>query len=54
VDRLDYTKGIDLRLLVFEELLREKKIDPRECVLVQVAVPSREQVHAYQALRNEI
>lgn len=54
VDRLDYTKGIDLRLLVFEELLREKRIDPRECVLVQVAVPSREQVHAYQALRNEI
>jgi trehalose 6-phosphate synthase len=54
VDRLDYTKGIDLRLVVFEELLRQKKIDPRDCVLVQVAVPSREQVHAYQALRNEV
>lgn len=54
VDRLDYTKGIDLRLLVFEELLRERRIDPRSCVLVQVAVPSREALPEYQALRNEI
>jgi trehalose 6-phosphate synthase len=54
VDRLDYTKGIDLRLLVFEELLRERRLDPRQCVLVQVAVPSREEVADYQALRNEV
>lgn len=54
VDRLDYTKGIDLRLLVFEELLRERRADPRSCVLVQVAVPSREAVPEYQALRNEV
>ncbi|HEY8492261.1 MAG TPA: trehalose-6-phosphate synthase [Myxococcota bacterium] len=54
VDRLDYTKGIDVRLLVFEELLREKRLDPRECVLVQVAVPSREEVAEYQALRHEV
>jgi trehalose 6-phosphate synthase len=54
VDRLDYTKGIDLRLLVFEELLRERRLDPRQCVLVQVAVPSREAVADYQALRSEV
>jgi trehalose 6-phosphate synthase len=54
VDRLDYTKGIDLRLLVFEELLRERRLDPRSCVLVQVAVPSREAVPEYLALRNEV
>jgi len=54
VDRLDYTKGIDLRLLVFEELLREGRLDPRECVLVQVAVPSREDVSDYRALRREV
>jgi trehalose 6-phosphate synthase len=54
VDRLDYTKGIDVRLLVFEELLREQRLDPRSCVLVQVAVPSREEVHSYQAVRSEV
>jgi trehalose 6-phosphate synthase len=54
VDRLDYTKGIDLRLLVFEELLRERRLDPRHCVLVQVAVPSREALPEYLALRNEV
>jgi trehalose 6-phosphate synthase len=54
VDRLDYTKGIDLRLLVFEELLREQRLDPRACVLVQVAVPSREEVPSYQVVRNEV
>ncbi|MEB2343146.1 MAG: trehalose-6-phosphate synthase [Deltaproteobacteria bacterium] len=54
VDRLDYTKGIDVRLLAFEELLREKRLDPRQCVLVQVAVPSREEVEDYQALRSEV
>jgi trehalose 6-phosphate synthase len=54
VDRLDYTKGIDRRLLVLEELLREKRLDPRSCVLVQVAVPSREEASDYQALRHEV
>jgi trehalose-6-phosphate synthase len=54
VDRLDYTKGIDVRLLVFEELLREQRLDPRQCVLVQVAVPSREEVSDYQTLRSEV
>lgn len=54
VDRLDYTKGIDVRLLVFEELLRERRLDPRDCVLVQVAVPSREEVPDYQALRHDV
>jgi trehalose 6-phosphate synthase/phosphatase len=39
IDRLDYTKGIQRRLMAFERLLRERP-DLREKVrLVQVAVP---------------
>ncbi len=51
VDRLDYTKGIDTRLRAFQELLRSGKSNPKECVFVQVAIPSRERVTEYQELR---
>jgi trehalose 6-phosphate synthase/phosphatase len=51
VDRLDYTKGIPRRLLAFERML-EVHPDLREKVrLVQVAVPSRTNVGAYQDIR---
>jgi trehalose 6-phosphate synthase/phosphatase len=53
VDRLDYTKGIPRRLLAFERLL-ERHPEWRERVrLVQVAVPSREDVDAYQSYRSQ-
>jgi len=52
VDRLDYTKGIPRRLLAYERLL-EVHPDLRERVrLVQVAVPSRTNVEAYQEFRS--
>ncbi len=54
VDRLDYTKGIDVRLKAFTELLEEGAIQPGEAVLVQIATPSRENVEDYQRLRDEI
>lgn len=54
VDRLDYTKGIDIRLRAFGELLRSGRVDKRDCVLVQVAVPTREYVPDYKALRSQI
>jgi trehalose 6-phosphate synthase len=54
VDRLDYTKGIDLRLKAFAGLLEQTKDTPRRFEFVQVAVPSREDVPAYQDLRAEI
>lgn len=54
VDRMDYTKGIDLRLLAYRELLRGKRISPDQCVLVQVAVPSRERVAEYRDLRSRV
>ncbi len=51
VDRLDYTKGIPRRLLAYERML-ETHPDLRERVrLVQVAVPSRTNVEAYQDFR---
>jgi trehalose 6-phosphate synthase len=54
VDRLDYTKGIDLRLTAYRELLRSGRIDPKDTVLVQVAVPSRERVDEYRQLRARV
>jgi trehalose-6-phosphate synthase len=52
VDRLDYTKGIPRRLLSYERML-EAHPELREKVrLVQVAVPSRTNVGAYQDFRS--
>jgi trehalose 6-phosphate synthase len=54
VDRLDYTKGILRRLQAFERLL-ERRPDLRGKVsMVQVAVPSREDVPQYQELREQV
>jgi len=54
VDRLDYTKGIDVRLKAFTELLADGRIKPGEAVFVQIATPSRENVEDYQRIRDEI
>jgi trehalose 6-phosphate synthase len=54
VDRLDYTKGIELRLKAFRELLSDGKLTVPEAVMVQVATPSRERVEHYQALRVKV
>ncbi|MGI5126261.1 alpha,alpha-trehalose-phosphate synthase (UDP-forming) [Pseudonocardia sp. CA-107938] len=52
VDRLDYTKGIDVRLRAFEELLAEDKAG--DTVMIQLATPSRERVEHYQRMRQDI
>ena len=54
VDRLDYTKGIDLRLKAIHELLIEHRLDPRKTAVIQVAVPSREDVQGYDTVRNRV
>ena len=54
VDRLDYTKGIDVRLRAFSELLDERRVNPEDTVLVQLATPSRERVESYIAMREDI
>ena len=53
VDRLDYTKGIDVRLKAFEELLDEGRVGG-DVVFLQIATPSRERVQHYVRLREEI
>ncbi|MCW2592807.1 MAG: trehalose 6-phosphate synthase [Mycobacterium sp.] len=54
VDRLDYTKGINVRLEAFSELLDEGRVDPTDTVLVQLATPSRERVESYIEMREDI
>ncbi|MEM1331382.1 MAG: trehalose-6-phosphate synthase [Planctomycetota bacterium] len=54
VDRLDYTKGIDIRFRSFEEALRRKSVTAENSVLVQIAVPSRADVGEYVNERDEI
>ena len=54
VDRLDYTKGIDLRLKAVRELLTESRLDPAKTAVIQVAVPSREDVLGYLSVRNRV
>ncbi|WP_433785826.1 alpha,alpha-trehalose-phosphate synthase (UDP-forming) [Actinomycetospora sp. CA-101289] len=54
VDRLDYTKGIDVRLRAFAAVLAEGRLDAAETVLIQVATPSRERVEHYAEMRDDI
>lgn len=54
VDRLDYTKGIDIRLRAVDTLLQRSKDSDFRYEFVQVAVPSRQGVPAYQSLRESI
>lgn len=54
VDRLDYTKGIDHRLEAYELLLRSGEVNVNDCVLMQIAAPSREPVREYSEMRTRI
>ena len=54
VDRLDYTKGIDVRLRAFEESLARGDVRTADACMIQVAVPSRGGVDDYAAMRKSI
>ena len=54
VDRLDYTKGIDVRLRAFGELLKEGDPAVQDAVMVQIATPSRERLGSYRRMREQI
>jgi trehalose 6-phosphate synthase/phosphatase len=54
VDRLDYTKGIPLRLTAFERLLVANPALRGTVQLLQVAVPSREHLPSYASLKREV
>ncbi|MDR1293879.1 MAG: trehalose-6-phosphate synthase [Bifidobacteriaceae bacterium] len=53
-DRLDYTKGIRHRLKAFGELVASGDLTVPGAILVQVASPTRDNVVAYQELRDEV
>ena len=54
VERLDYSKGLEERLLGFERFLTEHPEEARQVLYLQVAASSREDVEAYQDLRIRI
>ncbi|KAL2846333.1 glycosyl transferase [Aspergillus pseudodeflectus] len=54
VDRLDYTKGLVQKLQGYEHFLSHHPDLKSNVVLIQVAIPSREDVKEYQDLSNEI
>jgi trehalose 6-phosphate synthase/phosphatase len=54
VDRLDYTKGIPRKLLAMERLLERSPEYRGKVRLLQIAVPSRENVEQYKSLRNDV
>ncbi|HEX6277416.1 MAG TPA: bifunctional alpha,alpha-trehalose-phosphate synthase (UDP-forming)/trehalose-phosphatase, partial [Polyangiaceae bacterium] len=54
VDRLDYTKGITRKFLAVELLLERRPEYRGKFRLLQIAVPSRENVSAYRELKREI
>lgn len=54
VDRLDYTKGIPERLAAFRHLLECHPELHRKMALIQVVVPSREDIPKYGELKAQI
>ncbi len=54
IDRLDYSKGIDKRLLAFEYFLKKFPEFQEKVRLVVLAVPSRSNVPQYQKLKREV
>ncbi|HET9403464.1 MAG TPA: trehalose-6-phosphate synthase [Burkholderiales bacterium] len=54
IDRLDYTKGIPLRLQAFQNVLTRYPALRERISLIQVVVPSREDIPEYRDLKTEI
>jgi trehalose 6-phosphate synthase len=54
VDRLDYTKGIEERLLAVDQLLRRYPEFRGQLVFAQLAAPSRTRIGRYRSLNDRI
>ena len=54
VDRLDYSKGLEERLIGFERFLADHPDMVRDVMLLQIAPISRDEVEAYQDLRARL
>jgi len=54
VDRLDYTKGIEERLVAFEQLLDDHPWYVERLTMVQIAAPSRTRIPSYLELQQRV
>ncbi|KAJ3115023.1 Trehalose-6-P synthase/phosphatase complex synthase subunit [Phlyctochytrium bullatum] len=54
VDRLDYIKGVPQKLTAFEQFLNDHPEWVGKVVLIQVAVPSRQDVEEYRQLQDTV
>lgn len=54
VDRLDYSKGLPQRFRAFGMFIEGQQPGDRRASLLQIAPPSREDVEAYQDIRDEL
>src|SRR6201999_3138544 len=54
VDRLDYTKGLEGRMLAIDHLLERDPALREQLHFIQLAVPSRENIDAYAELRKNV
>ena len=54
VDRLDYTKGFEERLMTFERVLETWPRQSEPLVFIQVAAPSRVQIERYRELGDRV
>ena len=54
VDRLDYIKGLVLKLKSFEEFLRKYPEKKEKVQMVQIVIPSRTDVPEYQELKQKV
>ena len=54
VDRLDYSKGLEERLLGYEQLLKDHPEYHGNAVFLQIAPPTREEVDVYQEIRTRL
>jgi len=54
VDRLDYSKGLEERMLGYEQFLHDNPAMRGEVILVQVTPISRDEVDSYQDIRSRL
>ncbi|MBN1237457.1 MAG: trehalose-6-phosphate synthase, partial [Gammaproteobacteria bacterium] len=54
VDRLDYSKGLELRFRAYESLLANYPTTRGQVVFMQIAPPTRPDVRTYEEIRHEL
>ncbi|WP_050996934.1 alpha,alpha-trehalose-phosphate synthase (UDP-forming) [Sinorhizobium fredii] len=54
VDRLDYSKGIENRIVAFSRFLQSNKHRRQKTLLLQITPKSREKIPAYQAMQKDV